>query len=76
MVNREVYVPEEDNEENTVLFPIFSVLGTTMSERLKDSIVYLTVSFQGEFSMLRTCLIPFFIKEHRFSHGNQHALLF
>ena len=47
MVNREVYVPEEDNEENTVLFPIFSVLGITMSERLKDSVVYWTVDFQG-----------------------------
>ena len=40
MVNREVYVPEEDNEENTDLFQIFSVLGITMSERLKDSVVY------------------------------------
>ena len=47
MVNEEDYVPEEGNEENTVLFSIFSVLGTDTSEMLKDSIVYLTVAFQG-----------------------------
>ena len=69
-------MPEEDNEENTNLFSIFSALGTTISERLKDPIVYLTIALQEYFSILRSCLIPFFIKEYRFSLGNPHALLF